>query len=64
MQELLHKGIPYNIGLLWEVVKTGKPLFIEDYDQHPNAVPEFRYPGIGQLAFFRSQLPTARSSEC
>ena len=52
MQELLHKGIPYNIGLLWEVVKTGKPLFVEDYAQNPNAVPEFRHPGIGQLGIF------------
>ena len=52
MQELLDKGIPYGIGLLWEVVKTGKPLFVEDYAQHPNAVPEFRHPGIGQLGIF------------
>jgi len=52
MQELLDQGIPYGIGLLWEVVKTGKPLFVEDYAQHPNAVPEFRHPGIGQLGIF------------
>ncbi|MGB7892662.1 MAG: ATP-binding protein [Microcoleus sp.] len=52
MQELLDKGIPYGIGLLWEVVKTGKPVFVEDYAQHPHAVPEFRHPGIGQLGIF------------
>ncbi|MEG4007210.1 ATP-binding protein [Microcoleus sp. Pol11C1] len=52
MQELLDQGIPYGIGLLWEVVKTRKPLFVEDYAQHPNAVPEFRHPGIGQLGIF------------
>ncbi|MEG4044427.1 ATP-binding protein [Microcoleus sp. Pol17_C1] len=52
MQELLDQGIPYGIGLLWEVVKTGKPLFVEDYAQHPNAVPKFRHPGIGQLGIF------------
>ncbi|MEG4395346.1 ATP-binding protein [Microcoleus sp. BROC3] len=52
MQELLDQGIPYGIGLLWEVVKTGKPVFVEDYAQHPNAVPEFRHPGIGQLGIF------------
>ena len=52
MQELLDKGIPSGIGLLWEVVDTGKPLFVEDYAQHPNAVPQFRHPGIGQLGIF------------
>ena len=52
MQELLDKGIPYGMGLLWEVVKTGKPLFIEDYAQNPNAAAEFRHPGIGQLGIF------------
>ena len=52
MQELLDKGIPYGTGLLWEVVGTGLPLFVEDYAQHPNAVPQFRHPGIGQLGIF------------
>ena len=52
MQELLDKGIPYGIGLLWKVVETGQPLLIDDYAQHPNAVPQFRHPGIGQLGIF------------
>lgn len=52
MQELLDKGIPYGTGLLWKVVESGKPLFVEDYAQHPNAVPQFRHPGIGQLGIF------------
>ncbi|TAF57724.1 MAG: response regulator [Oscillatoriales cyanobacterium] len=52
MQELLDKGIPYGTGLLWEVVETGKPLFVDDYAEHPNAVPQFRHPGIGQLGIF------------
>ncbi len=52
MQELLDKGIPYGTGLLWEVVETGKALFVDDYAQHPNAVPQFRHPGIGQLGIF------------
>lgn len=52
MQKLLSRGIPYGIGLLWQVVETGKPLFVEDYAKHPNAVSEFRHPGIGQLGIF------------
>lgn len=52
MQKLLARGIPYGTGLLWQVVETGKPLFVEDYAKHPNAVPEFRHPGIGQLGIF------------
>ncbi|MEK0179978.1 MAG: response regulator [Oscillatoriales cyanobacterium] len=52
MQELLDRGISYGTGLLWEVVATGKPLFVEDYAKHPNAVPQFRHPGIGQLGIF------------
>lgn len=52
MQGLLNQGIPYGQGLLWEVVATGKPLFIEDYYKHPKAVPGFRHPAIGQLGIF------------
>lgn len=52
MQMLLNQGIPYGQGLLWEVVETGKPLFVEDYQNHPKAVPGFRTPAIGQLGIF------------
>lgn len=52
MQEVLDKGIPYGQGLLWQVVESGKPLFIEDYQSSLNAVDEFRHPGIGQLGLF------------
>lgn len=52
MQEILEKGIPYGQGLLWQVVESGKPLFIEDYQSSLNAVDEFRHPGIGQLGIF------------
>lgn len=52
MQGLLNQGIPYGQGLLWEVVETGKPLFVEDYYKHPKAVPGFRHPAIGQLGIF------------
>jgi signal transduction histidine kinase len=52
MQELLSGGITYGEGLLWQVVETGKPLFVEDYANHPNAVPGFRNFGIGQLGIF------------
>ena len=57
MQALLKQGIPYGQGLLWEVVETGKPLFVDDYCNHPKAVLGFRYPGIGQLGIF--PIPSA-----
>lgn len=52
MEALLNSGIPYGQGLLWQVVETGKPLFVDDYKNHPNAVPAFRHPGIGDLGLF------------
>ena len=52
MEALIQKGIPYGQGLLWQVVATGKPLFVNDYKNHPQSVPGFRHPGIGQLAIF------------
>jgi signal transduction histidine kinase/CheY-like chemotaxis protein len=52
MIELIDQGIPYGQGLLWQVVETAKPLFVEDYYKHPKAVPAFRHPGIGQLGIF------------
>ena len=52
METLLNKGIPYGQGLLWQVVTTGNPLFVDDYKNHPSAVPAFRHPGIGDLGIF------------
>ncbi|WP_338022386.1 ATP-binding protein [Argonema antarcticum] len=52
MEVLLSRGIPYGQGLLWKVVETGKPIFVEDYYNHPNALPGFRHPSIGQLGIF------------
>ncbi|MGK7901151.1 MAG: ATP-binding protein [Hormoscilla sp.] len=52
MSEMLRQGIPYGEGLLWSVVETGKPLFVEDYYQHPQAVAAFHHPGIGQVGIF------------
>jgi len=57
MEALLHQGIPYGQGLLWQVVETGSPLFVDDYKNHPNAVAAFRHPGIGQLGIF--PIPSA-----
>ncbi|MEC4983193.1 MAG: ATP-binding protein [Oscillatoria sp. PMC 1068.18] len=57
MQDVLNQGIPYGQGLLWEVIKTGKPLFVKDYHQHPQAVAGFRHPAIGQLGIF--PIPSA-----
>lgn len=52
MEDCLKTGIPYGQGSLWEVVESGKPLFIEDYANHPKALEAFKHPGIGQLAIF------------
>ena len=52
METVLQKGIPYGQGLLWEVVATGEPLFVDDYQNHPKAFAAFRHPGIGQLGIF------------
>lgn len=52
MEDCLNEGIPYGQGLLWKVVETGEPLFVEDYASHPQAVETFRHPTIGQLGIF------------
>jgi signal transduction histidine kinase/CheY-like chemotaxis protein len=52
LQERLSRGIPYGQGLLWQVIETGEPAFVEDYANHPNAVREFRSNAIGQLGIF------------
>ncbi len=52
LQERLQQGIPYGQGLLWQVVETGEPAFVEDYANHPNAVTEFRSAAIGKLGIF------------
>ncbi len=60
MEALMGMGIPYGQGLLWQVVTTGKPLFVDDYKNHPNAVPAFRHPGIGDLGIF--PIPAANGN--
>jgi two-component system, sensor histidine kinase len=60
MQELLNQGIPYGKGLLWQVVETGEPIFVEDYSNHPQAVTGFCHPGISQLAIFPIPAPDGR----
>jgi signal transduction histidine kinase/CheY-like chemotaxis protein len=52
MEEQMKQGIPYGQGLLWQVVETGKPIFVQDYANHPQAVEAFRHPSIGQLGIF------------
>lgn len=52
MEAVLRRGIPKGEGLLWQVVETGKPLFIENYASHPGAIPQFRHPAIGALGIF------------
>jgi len=57
MEAVLQQGVKHGQGLLWEVVDTGKPMFIEDYCHHPRAVEGFKHPGIGQLGIF--PIPSA-----
>ena len=57
MQATLEQGIPYGEGLLWDVVESGQPLFIENYAEHPKAVSAFRIPAIGKLGIF--PIPSA-----
>ncbi|WP_287239529.1 MULTISPECIES: ATP-binding protein [unclassified Okeania] len=52
MEGLLKQGIPYGQGLLWQVVESGKPMYVEDYASHPQAIPGFCNPAIGQLGIF------------
>lgn len=52
MQALLNQGIPYGQGLLWDVVETGEPIFVDEYYKHPKALPGFKHPAIGQLGIF------------
>lgn len=52
MQHLLNQGISYGQGLLWQVVESGQPAFVENYGSHPQAVPQFRHPAIGNLGIF------------
>lgn len=60
MEQVLNQGVKYGQGLLWDVVDTGKPTFVEDYLNHPQAVPSFRHPGIGQLGIF--PIPSANGT--
>lgn len=52
MEAVLEQGIPYGKGLLWQVVETGEALLVSDYRSHPQAVPEFCYPGITEVGIF------------
>lgn len=60
MEAVLAQGIEYGQGLLWQVVETGQPLFVEDYASHPQAVQGFCHPAIGQLGIF--PIPSADGS--
>ncbi|NET42941.1 MAG: response regulator [Okeania sp. SIO2B3] len=52
MEGLLKQGIPYGQGILWQVVESGEPMYVEDYASHPQAIPGFCHPAIGQLGIF------------
>jgi signal transduction histidine kinase len=48
----LQQGQPKGEGLFWQVIETGETLFVQDYANHPNAVPALCHPGIGQIGIF------------
>lgn len=52
MEDFWKQGIPYGQGLLWQVVETGEPMYVENYSSHSNSILEFRHPAIGQLGIF------------
>lgn len=52
MKSFLSQSIPYKQGVIWQVVETGKPLLIKNYAEHPNALPIFSHPAIGEVIFF------------
>ncbi len=58
MEEVLAQGLPYGQGLLWQVVETKQPLFVEDYALQAQAVAAFKHPSIGQLGIF--PIPSAK----
>ncbi|MCP2731614.1 hybrid sensor histidine kinase/response regulator [Limnofasciculus baicalensis] len=60
MEAILNQGIPYGQGLLWQVVETGKPLFVKDYKNHPQSLPAFRHGGIGELGLFPISSSTGK----
>ena len=60
MEVMLNQGIPYGQGILWQVAETGKPVFVDDYKNHPQSVPGFRHPAIGQLGIF--PIPAANGN--
>ncbi len=52
LQAVLEQGVSYGEGLLWQVVETGTPLFVDDYANHPQAVERFRHSNVRQLGIF------------
>lgn len=39
-------------GMLWQVVKTGEPIFVKDYASNPNSVATFGQPEINRIGIF------------
>lgn len=60
MEAILKQGIPYGQGLLWQVVETGKPLFVQDYKNHPQSLAAFHHPGVGELGLFPISSSTGK----
>lgn len=45
LQSFLDSSIPEGQGTFWQVVDEGEPLFIDDYLNHPKAIPTLSYLG-------------------
>lgn len=39
--ELLRQGVPFGPGLIWEVYRTGRPLYTQDYSQDSHAIRKY-----------------------
>ncbi len=50
-QEINH-DILNSEGMLWQVVKTGEPIFVKDYASNPNSVATFGQPEINRIGIF------------
>jgi PAS domain S-box-containing protein len=52
LQTVVEQPVPFGQGVLWQVVETGEPVFVEDYASHPNAIDQFRPLNLGHLGIF------------
>lgn len=49
-ERYLEAGFSAGVGLTWEVYRTGEPIYLEDYAQHPQAAQELARHGLKAIA--------------